>query len=171
MRFLAALIFALALSGCGFHLRGAESARLPYKTIFIALPDTAEVNIWLQRYLQANRSAEITNDPKLAEAIFQQVADNRQKTILSVDAQGRVREFRMQMDYTFRVINGKGQELVKPNEINLWRDVTFDDSNILAKNLEEGLLWRDMTNELVSQILRRLATIKPRNPDEYDELN
>ena len=77
----------------------------------------------------------------------------------------------MQMDYTFRVINSKGQELVRPNEINLWRDITFDDSNILAKNLEEGLLWRDMTNELVSQILRRLATIKPRNPDEDDEPN
>jgi outer membrane lipopolysaccharide assembly protein LptE/RlpB len=55
--------------------------------------------------------------------------------------------------------------LVEPNEINLNRDISFDDSNILAKDLEEGLLWRDMNSDLVNQIMRRLSIIKPKNPD------
>jgi LPS-assembly lipoprotein len=63
------------------------------------------------------------------------------------------------------VVNQKGQILVPSNEIALTRDISFNDSNILAKDLEEGLLWRDMNNDLVNQIMRRLSIIKPKNPD------
>ena len=169
MRFLLALILAATLAGCGFHLRGAGSGNLPYKTMYIALPETAEVSIWLQRYIKASGSTTIVDDAKQAEALFQQMSDSRQKTILSVNAQGRVREYRLQLDYRFRVVNQKGQVLVPPNEINLTRDITFDDSNVLAKDLEEGLLWRDMNNDLVNQIMRRLSIIKPKNPDVEDD--
>ena len=159
-----AVVLALALAGCGFHLRGSGSAQLPYKTMYIALPDTAEVNIWLQRYIKASGSTQLVSNAKEAEAIFQQMGDERQKTILSVNAQGRVREYRLVLNYSFRVVNAKGQVLVPRNEISLLRDISFDDSNVLAKDLEEGLLWRDMNNDLVSQIMRRLAIVKPRDP-------
>ncbi len=162
---LLAAIFAAILTGCGLHLRGTLSGNLPYKTMLIALPETADVRIWLERYINAAGSTEIVDDPKLAEATFQQITDSRQKTILSVNAQGRVREYRLQLTYRFRVVNAKGQTLVAPNEISLSRDITFDDSNVLAKDLEEGLLWRDMNNDLVNQIMRRLAIIKPKNPN------
>lgn len=168
-RGLLALIIAATLAGCGFHLRGVGSGNLPYKTMHIALPDTAEVNIWLQRYIKASGSTTIVEEAKEADAIFQQLSDTRQKTILSVNAQGRVREYRLQLDYRFRVVNKKGQVLVPANEINLSRDITFDDSNVLAKDLEEGLLWRDMNNDLVNQIMRRLSIIKPKNPDVEDD--
>ncbi|MBS1143613.1 MAG: hypothetical protein H6R14_1019 [Proteobacteria bacterium] len=165
LRLLLALIIAAAVAGCGFHLRGAGSGNLPYKSMYIALPDTAEVNIWLQRYISASGSTTIVDNPKAADAIFQQVSDNRLKSILSVNAQGRVREYRLQLTYKFRVVNQKGQVLVPVNEVALTRDISFDDSNVLAKDLEEGLLWRDMNNDLVNQIMRRLSIIKPKNPD------
>jgi LPS-assembly lipoprotein len=169
-RILLAVCLAVILAGCGFHLRGTLSGNLPYKTMYIALPDTADVRIWLERYINASGGTEIVEESKLAEATFQQLSDSRQKTILSVNAQGRVREYRLQMTYRFRVVNAKGQVLVPPNEISLSRDITFDDSNVLAKDLEEGLLWRDMNNDLVNQIMRRLSIVKPKNPDlEEDE--
>ncbi|MBP8168540.1 MAG: hypothetical protein KAX99_02650 [Azonexus sp.] len=167
---LLAAIFAAVLTGCGFQLRGTLSGNLPYKTMMIALPDTSEVRVWLERYINAAGSTEIIDDPKLADATFQQLSDSRIKTILSVNAQGRVREYRLQLNYRFRVVNAKGQILVPPNEVSLSRDITFDDSNVLAKDLEESLLWRDMNNDLVNQIMRRLSIIKPKNPDlEEDE--
>jgi LPS-assembly lipoprotein len=169
LRLLFALIIAAAVTGCGFHLRGAGSGNLPYKTMYIALPDTADVNIWLQRYIRASGSTTIVDDGKGAEAIFQQLGDSRLKSILSVNAQGRVREYRLQLTYTFRVVNQKGQVLVPPNEIALSRDISFDDSNVLAKDLEENLLWRDMNNDLVNQIMRRLSIIKPKNPDAEED--
>ena len=169
LRLLLALIIAATIAGCGFHLRGVGSGNLPYKTMYIALPDTADVSIWLQRYIRASGRTLIVDDAKSAEAIFQQLGDSRQKNILSVNAQGRVREYRLQLTYTFRVVNQKGQVLVPANEVALTRDISFDDSNVLAKDLEEGLLWRDMNNDLVNQIMRRLSIVKPKNPDLEDE--
>ena len=163
---LIALLLAVILTGCGFHLRGSGSANLPYQTMHVALPETAEVRIWLERYIKASGRTKIVDDAKLAEAVFQQLEDNRQKTILSVNAQGRVREYRLQMTYRFRIVDDKGQELVGPNTIALSRDISFDDSNVLAKDLEEGLLWRDMNNDLVNQIMRRLSIIKPKAPGQ-----
>jgi LPS-assembly lipoprotein len=171
-KLLLAVLCAVVLAGCGFHLRGTQSANLPYKTMYIALPETAEVRIWLERYIKASGSTRIIEDDrdaKTAEATFQQIQDSRQKTILSVNAQGRVREYRLQLNYSFRVVNDKNQVLVPPNEISLTRDITFDDSNVLAKDLEEGLLWRDMNNDLVNQIMRRLSIVKPKNPDLEDD--
>ena len=168
-KLLFAVLLAALITGCGFHLRGTLSGNLPYKSLFIALPDTADVRIWLERYINASGSTKIVDSPKEADAIFQQISDNRIKTILSVNAQGRVREYRLQLDYRFQIVNSKGQILVRPNEVNLSRDITFDDSNILAKDLEEGLLWRDMNNDLVNQIMRRMSIIKPRNPDQEDD--
>jgi LPS-assembly lipoprotein len=136
--------------------------------MYISLPETADVNIWLRRYIRSTGSTQVVDDAESAEAIFQQLTNNRQKSILSVNTLGRVREYRLQLSYTFRVVNQKGQVLVAPNEVTLTRDVTYDDSNILAKNQEEDLLWRDMTNDLVNQIMRRLSIIKPKNPDQED---
>ena len=80
-----------------------------------------------------------------------------------------MREYRLIRNYTFRVVNAKGQLLIAPNEINLIRDITYNDSAVLAMDLEEAMLWRDMNNDLVNQIVRRLSIIKPKNPDLEEE--
>ncbi len=169
LRPLFALILVAALAGCGFHMRGAGGNTLPYRTMHIALPETAEVRIWLERYIRSGGDTEIVADPKQAAAVFQQINDTRQKTILSVNAQGRVREYRLQLDYSFRLVDGQGREIVAPNKIALTRDITFDDSSVLTKDIEEGLLWRDMNNDLVNQIMRRLSLIKPKDPNQVAE--
>lgn len=170
LRSLLLIVFAAAIAGCGFQLRGTQGGNLPYQTIFIALPETADVRIWLERYIRATGGTQIVNSPGQAEASFQQLGDNRQKIILSVNAQGRVREYRLQLNYSFRVVNAKGQEIVGPNQISLSRDITYDDSTVLAKDQEEGLLWRDMNQDLVNQIMRRLSLIKPKDPEQEDDL-
>ena len=173
MRRLSAPLFAalvvLLVAGCGWHLRGMGGAQIPYKTMYIALPETADVRIWLERYIRAGGQTRIVDSAKEAEAVFVQLQDSRVKTVLSINAQGRVREYRLQLTYGFRVVDAKGRELVGPNEIALMRDVTYDDNVVLAKDLEEGLLWRDMNNDLVNQILRRLTIIKPKNPDREED--
>ena len=164
-RLVSVLILAAVVAGCGFQLRGTLTSNLPYKTLYIALPETSDVRIWMQRYIKATDQTKIVNSARDAEAVFEQLQDTRVKTILSVNAQGRVREYRLQLDYRFRVVNAKGQELVGPNETNLSRDITYDDSTVLAKALAAGLLWRDMYNDLVNQFIRRLSLITPTNPD------
>ena len=94
-RIILALALAAIFAGCGFQLRGTLSSNLPYKTMFIALPETADVRIWMQRYINATGQTKIVDSAKEADAVFQQLQDSRIKTILSVNAQGRVREYRL----------------------------------------------------------------------------
>jgi len=74
---------------------------------------------------------------------------------------GRVSELRLRYLYNYRITDDKGRDLVAPSSIELVRDLTYDDSNVLAKQQEETLLWRDMENDLVQQLMRRLAASKP----------
>ena len=50
-------------------------------------------------------------------------------------------------------------KLIAPTEILQQRDISFNESAVLAKEAEEGLLYRDMQNDIVQQIMRRLAAV------------
>ncbi|MSQ50133.1 MAG: hypothetical protein EXR30_07055, partial [Betaproteobacteria bacterium] len=55
------------------------------------------------------------------------------------------------------VHDGKGGEFLPLSTVQLTRDITFNDSEVLAKETEEQLLYRDMQFDMVQQIMRRLA--------------
>jgi LPS-assembly lipoprotein len=152
-----AVFAALVLSACGFQLRG--TAALPFETIY--LPDaTAGIALDLKRNLQVGTRARVVDDPKEAQAILQFTEEAREKEILSLTGGGRVREFQLRYRVGFRVHDGKGGEFVPPSTIRLTREVTFNDSAVLAKEAEEQLLYRDMQADMVQQIMRRLANAK-----------
>ena len=89
--------------------------------------------------------------------------------ILSLSSAGRVREKRLVFRYNYRIVNNQGQDLILPVSVELFRDVTYADSDVLAKTQEEDLLWRDMENDLVQQLMRRLAASKPTWPENNAE--
>lgn len=153
---------ALALlSACGFHLRGSNGeANLPFKTILLGFADNSTLGAELRRNIRAN-GTEVVTDPALAEAILEVVSETRDKVVLSLNSQGRIREYTLFYKFRFRVRDNKGQQLLAPTEITLKREISFNESQALAKEVEEGLLYRDMQSDLVQQILRRLVAIKP----------
>ena len=169
VRSLLIVLLTATLAACGFHLRGSAGSDLPYASMYIALPETAEIRVWLERYLRGSTNTTVSDDAKTATVTFQQLSDGRDKSILSIDARGRVREYRLQMRYRFRLVDAQGREIVAPQEISMNRDMTYDDSQVLSKSMEENLLWRDMTNDLVNQIMRRLSRIKPKDPSVEDD--
>ena len=169
VRSLLIVLLTATLAACGFHLRGSAGSDLPYASMYIALPETAEIRVWLERYLRGSTNTTVSDDAKTATVTFQQLSDSRDKSILSIDARGRVREYRLQMRYRFRLVDAQGRDIVAPQEISMNRDMTYDDSQVLSKSMEENLLWRDMTNDLVNQIMRRLSRIKPKDPSVEDD--
>jgi LPS-assembly lipoprotein len=152
------LALALALAGCGFKMRG--SAAVPFDTVYIPNATTG-IQLDLKRYIQAGTNARVVDSPKEAQAIVQFTEESRNKEIVSLTTTGRVREYQLQYRVGFRVHNGKGGLYVPPSTIQLTRDVTFNDANVLAKESEELLLFRDMQNDMVQQIMRRLAAARP----------
>jgi LPS-assembly lipoprotein len=160
-----ALGLTVLLSACGFHLRGSNgSFMLPFATMYIGLPDSSPLAIGLKRYIRAIGSTEVVNTRDGADAVLEVISDpemNRTKTILSLNTSGRVQEYQLGYSINFRVLDKAGNQLLAPTTISLVRPITFDDRQVLAKETEEAALYRDMRNDLVQQIMRRLAAIKP----------
>ena len=151
----------LTLAACGFKLRG--TAEVPFETLF--LPGaTGGIALDLKRNIQVGTNAKVVDDPAKAEAVLQFTEETRQKEVLSLTGAGRVREFQLRYRVGFRVHDGKGGEYIPQSTIQLTRDVTFNDTEILAKEQEEQLLFRDMQADMVQQILRRLAAAKKPTP-------
>jgi LPS-assembly lipoprotein len=151
----------LILGACGFQLRG--SASVPFNTIYIPNA-TGGLALDLKRNIEAGTSAKVVTDPKAADAILDLFGEAREKIILSLTGAGQVREFRLRYTVNFRVHDGKGSEYVPRTQVQLTRDVTYSDTEILAKEAEEQLLFRDMQTDFVQQILRRLSAAEKPKP-------
>lgn len=154
----------MVLSACGFQLRGAYS--LPYESIYFATDDNV-IGAGLKRQVRAS-GVQVTDSAKEAQATFVPAGELRDSVIVSLSSSGRVREKRLRLRYAYRIVDAKGRDFVPQGYVELTRDVTYADSATLAKTQEEDLLWRDMENDLVQQLLRRLATVKPKRQVEAD---
>ena len=155
---LALALLLLLLSACGFQLRG--TANVPFDTVYVP-GASGGIALDLKRNIQAGTRAKVVENPKDAQAILQFLQEARQKIILSLSGTGRVREYRLVYRVQFRVHDGKGGDYVEPTTVQLSRDISFNDSDVLAKEAEEGLLVRDMQSDMVQQIMRRLALAQP----------
>ncbi len=154
----ATLAFAALLSACGFQLRG--STALPFETLMVTGADNTPFAIDLRRGLRASRRVELVDEPARAQAVLQVTGLSQERRILSLSAAGRVQEYQLIYRVSFRVHDGRGQELLPLNDIVLRRDITYNDSQVLAKEQEEILLVRDMQNDAVQQVLRRLSAVR-----------
>ena len=162
VRVVAAVLLATTVAACGFKLRGSSGQyNMPFQSIYLAFPETSPLGTELKRNLRAGDAVRIENDASQAQALFDVLGETRGKSILSLNSLGRVREYALSYTLVFRVRDANNKELLGPTEITLRRNIAFDESQVLAKESEEALLYRDMQSDLVQQILRRLAAIKP----------
>ncbi len=148
-------LMAAALAGCGFQLRGAHA--IPYRSIYL---DVHKDNAAGKQMANALRSqgialAETAQD---ADAMLKLSQEKRSRTILSLSGGGRVREYRLNYSLTYSLSGKDGKEIYADATIQLTRDFTYDDNYYLAKTAEENFLYRDLQDDAVQQILRRLAT-------------
>jgi LPS-assembly lipoprotein len=175
------LLLAGLLAACGFKLRGSTDLpahKLPFATIALTLAP----HLGVLRPAQAQHRGVVGRHPggrcRRGEAILAVLGDTSQKNILSLNTSGRVREFQLVRTFSFKVqannpaaapapqVKYTDAPAVAPTEyvpastIVLRREVTYSDDLVLSKEGEEALLWRDIQNDLVQQLMRRLATAK-----------
>jgi len=151
---------ALSLAGCGFQLRKAPD--FAFTTLFSGLPESSPLGVELRRSLESTRKVKVITDGRQindAQVILDVLGDQREKQVLSRNATGQVREFQLRMRFRFKLRTLAGKELIPETEILQQRDISFNESAVLAKEAEENLLYRDMQSDIVQQVLRRLAAV------------
>ncbi|MDQ8020621.1 MAG: LPS assembly lipoprotein LptE [Moraxellaceae bacterium] len=159
------LALMLSLAACGFKLRGVQ--QLPFDSIYLDMNAYSEFAASIKRQIQANGSR-VTDRREDAQVRLVVVQDAREKHILTLNTSGTVREYQLRQRFGFRLLDARGRELMPLNEIYVFRDMSFSDNQTLAKEQEEVLLYRDMENDVVNQLLRRLGKAPAPQPAAAD---
>ena len=94
------------------------------------------------------------------DVILDILQELREKIVVALNSSGQVREFQLRLRVKFRIRTPQGLELVPDSEIVQKRDISFNESAVLAKEAEEGLLYRNMQSDIVQQLMRRLAKVR-----------
>lgn len=158
-----ALLASGLLAGCGFALR--NSPNFAFDTVAVTPEQSVGVAAELARYLGDKLRPVVPAEGQTGpQAVIDVLQELREKSIVGVTATGQVREYQLRLRVKFRVRTLQGLELIAPTELVLQRDISFNESAVLAKETEEVLLYRDMQSDLVQQLLRRVAAIKSLTP-------
>ncbi len=158
-----ALLASGLLAGCGFALR--NSPNFAFDTVAVTPEQSVGVAAELARYLGDKLRPVVPSEGQTGpQAVIDVLQELREKSIVGLTATGQVREYQLRLRVKFRVRTLQGVELIAPTELVLQRDISFNESAVLAKETEEVLLYRDMQSDLVQQLLRRVAAIKSLTP-------
>lgn len=148
----------VSLAACGFQLRGKVD--LPFETVFVEGPPYAKLTTQLKRGIEGASTTRLIEAREGAQAIVELLGDAQERIILAVSGGGRVRELQLRYRVTFRVTDVKQREWLSKNDVIILRDMTYDDSQVLAKEAEANQLFREMQTDAVQQILRRIQAIR-----------
>ena len=152
------LAATLLVAACGFQLRG--SATLPFSTLYVQAAPTSQFANDLRRAVSSGSATRIAERSEEAEVILQVVSEAQEKQILSLTGGGRVSEFTLLYRVSFRLTDSKNREHIPASEVVLKRAYAFNDSQVLSKESEEALLYKDMRGDAVRQVVRRLQATK-----------
>ena len=145
-----------SLISCGFQLRGAAS--LAFSSIFIQ-GNTLTISKNLIKSLKTN-GVEVVNSSEKADILLELVGEENEKRILSLSGRGLVNEFELFYRVHYRTKQAGAELWSQVQTIEARRDFSYSDANLLAKQGEEKRLNENMQADVLSNLIRRLSTLK-----------
>ena len=153
------LLTASALAGCGFELRRAPELR--FRTIqLVGFKPRSPLHDELRTNINASTTTLVVEGLAQAQVVLEAIDDAREKVVVASSAVGQVTEFQLRERFTFRLKSVSGRELIPKTELLQNRDMSYTESAALGKEQEENFLYRTKQSDIVSQVMRRLASIQ-----------
>ena len=151
------LSVALALSGCGFHLRGAAQLPPSMQQTYIDGSFTSAIVRDLRLNLEAS-GTDVVDSPQAAGATLHILTENYERRVLSVRSNAQVSEYELIYTVRFSVVRADGVQLLEAQTVSVSRDYRYDPNQVLGASSEESLLQQEMQRDVSQLILRRLAS-------------
>lgn len=160
-----------ATSGCGFKLR--RNFDMAFKTIQLTgFAGNSPMAAELARALEASGVSVVDSTLAAAQAassatvpsshiVFEALLDKRDMVVSTTTAYGQIRDVTARNTLRFQIKRGDGSILLPAADVSLARDMTYNEKDALAKQDELAALHKAMQSDIVNQLLRRLAAIRP----------
>ena len=165
LSYLALAALATSMSACGWRLRG--KVNLPYKSLLLTGTITPELKDDIEMLLRVN-DIELAKTVKDSELVLEIISEQNARQVLSYNTSGQITAYRIISRIVFRAFDPTtGLEAMPESDIFLTRDIDFNQSNIQAFDQQVNEYVKNMRIDIVSQLMRRLASIK-KLPTEAD---
>lgn len=151
---------AVALSACGFQLRGQQDYAFKHLLIVGAQPAVAAR---LTRMVEGGSDTRVVKAQADADAILR-VSEARGTGTLTLDEFGTVEEYQLNYSLSYTLTTKDGALLIAPSVISLNRAMTYNAQFVQAKAQESDILFADMQNDAVDQLTRRLSVVHTLTP-------
>jgi LPS-assembly lipoprotein len=154
----------LGLTACGFRLRG--NVVLAFQTLRMtgstSTPIARELSSALigQGVRVDTPSDSVLAPNEIPQVVMNITQDQRQRVVVGQTSAGQVRELELRASFEFALSNAVGREVIPATALALTRSLNFSETAVLAKDAEEAQLFNDMQNDMVSQVMRRLSTVR-----------
>jgi LPS-assembly lipoprotein len=160
-RHLITLLLAASLAACGFHMRGTTpDSQMSFKSIYLDVKKGSAIERDLRTAIRFS-DAQLAADAKAADVTLRIVRQSQQKKILTLNAQGKVREYSLTYQVQFEILDANNKKLLQPPEMVMQYILSYSEEQALAKEQEERMTFDDMRRDAVSQIMRQLARLHP----------
>ncbi|NYT62164.1 hypothetical protein H0A66_07540 [Alcaligenaceae bacterium] len=157
LRGLACVALCVLLAACGFRLKGVSP--LPFTTLYTNIAENSAFGAGMQRAIIASSpQTRFVSDPASAQAKLIQLSNDQNLRELSIDAQGRVEEYELNLVFVFQLTDAKGHLVLPPTTLRVTREIPYDDSVVQAKQGEIASIFQDMQQSLIDRVVRRLAS-------------
>jgi len=158
-RALAAALVVIAAGGCGFHLQGSVTLPRSIALVRIETHDTeSDFYVVLRKALLASGAHIDETGQDAAATVIRIDTDSASNQILTVSALDVPTEYELRYSVRFAVVS-HGHELIAPESHLLVRDYEYIESAQLAKQREQAILSDALARDLVSVLMRRLASL------------
>ena len=152
------IAFAATLAACGFQLRGA--ANYAFETIYVGAPPSLPFTVELKRALAGAGSAKVVDAPTGAQVVLDISNISDDKSVLSLSPGGRAREFLLVKRVVFGLRGADGGTWLPQDTITVQRTYLYDDTERLAREIQEQRLLTEMQTDAITQIVRRLQAAR-----------
>lgn len=155
-RGLVCIALCLFVAACGFRLKGVSP--LPFDTLYTNINENSEFGSSLLRAIAASSPGiRFVSTPADAEARLTQLQNTQSLRELSINAEGQVEEYELNLEFIFQLSDNKGHIVLPPTVLRSTRELPYDPTVVQAKEGEITMVFREMQQSLVSQIVRRLS--------------
>lgn len=151
-----------SLSGCGFALRGKASYGYAFQTLFSGFTPNSPIGADFKRLAtgQGLTILDAAADANKAQVVLRVHQEQRERVVVGTGVNGQVNAVQLRVRFRFSLFTTQGKTLLDEVEILQEREQSYSESAALAKEAEEQLLYRDMQQEVVQQLMRRLSAVK-----------
>ena len=147
------LIFIFLLNGCGYKLGGLE-------TIGEESSKTAIINMHSSKFItQKFKNAGFTIDSDNFEYLVKVAGPFRKKVTSSVTSDANDREFTLTSTTIVSIYNKSGKAIIERKTLSKSRDYSFSSSNINSSSSEEKIIFSDIEQILVIEIMNILRSV------------